>query len=150
MKTGQVAIFTEPQAPMEFREYPVPSTQPDDLLVKISMANICGRTCTLARHGPKIAAAYHNCLDMRWSVLLRNGEKYPHDSMGQPLKRETESPILFHRVNHCWTCLNGNRWCRQPVIGLARCTKRSIPTFHGAYARILLTKSGHWIFQGAR
>ena len=42
MRTGKVAIFTEPQAPMEFREYPVPSTEPDDLLVKMSMANICG------------------------------------------------------------------------------------------------------------
>ena len=26
MKTGQVAIFTQPETPMEFREYPVPST----------------------------------------------------------------------------------------------------------------------------
>ena len=35
MKTGQVAIFTQPQAPMDFREYPVPSTESNDLLVKM-------------------------------------------------------------------------------------------------------------------
>ena len=38
MKTGRVAVFTQPQEPLEFREYSVPSVADDDLLVKIRMA----------------------------------------------------------------------------------------------------------------
>ena len=34
MKTGKVAIFTQAQTPMEFREYPIPSVTPDDMLVR--------------------------------------------------------------------------------------------------------------------
>ena len=55
MKTGKVAIFTQPQTPMEFREYPIPSVTPDDMLIRIRMANICGSDLHFWRgHGPKI------------------------------------------------------------------------------------------------
>ena len=33
MQTGKVAVFTQAQTPMEFREYPIPSVTADDMLV---------------------------------------------------------------------------------------------------------------------
>ena len=53
--TGKVAVFTQAQTPMEFREYPIPSVTADDMLVRIRMANICGSDLHFWRgHGPKI------------------------------------------------------------------------------------------------
>ena len=84
MRTGQVAIFTEPQAPMEFREYPVPSTQPDDLLVKMSMANICGSDLHFWRgHGPKIPSGVPQVLGHEMVGTIEElGKNIQNDSMG--------------------------------------------------------------------
>ena len=62
MKTGNVSVFTQPNVPLEFREYPVPSVADDDLLVKISMANICGSDLHIWRVTvPKSREVFRKC-----------------------------------------------------------------------------------------
>ena len=46
---ARVAIFSGPMQAMEFREYPLPEVGPDDMLVKIHRANICGSDLHLWR-----------------------------------------------------------------------------------------------------
>src|SRR2546425_7029163 len=50
---GQVAVFTGPMKALEIREYPLPEVGPDDILVKVHCANICGSDLHIWRgHGP--------------------------------------------------------------------------------------------------
>src|SRR2546427_10058014 len=50
---GQVAVFTGPMKALEMREYPLPEVGPDDILVKVHCANICGSDLHIWRgHGP--------------------------------------------------------------------------------------------------
>ena len=39
---GRAAVYKATGQPMEIREYPVPDPEPGAILVKISVANICG------------------------------------------------------------------------------------------------------------
>jgi len=52
---GQAAVFTHVGKPMEIREYDLPEVEPGAILVRISMANICGSdTHFLQGKGPGI------------------------------------------------------------------------------------------------
>ena len=150
MKTGQVAIFTEPQAPMEFREYPVPSTQPDDLLVKMSMANICGSDLHFWRgHGPKIASGIPQVLGHEMIGTIEElGRNVQTDSMGQPLEEgDRITYSYFKPCNYCWMCLSGKPGCPNRYRDWLGVPSDQAPHFHGAYGEYYYMKPGHWIFK---
>jgi L-iditol 2-dehydrogenase len=42
MPTARAAVFVGPRKPLELREYPVPAPRPDEALIAITQANICG------------------------------------------------------------------------------------------------------------
>ena len=39
---GRAYVYTGVDAPFEAREYPLPEVEPDGILVRLTMANICG------------------------------------------------------------------------------------------------------------
>ncbi len=41
-ETGRAAIFKGPGQPMEIKEYPVPDPEPGAILIKVTVANLCG------------------------------------------------------------------------------------------------------------
>lgn len=52
---GHVAVFSAPNTALEIREYPLPEVGPEDILVKIRRANICGSDLHMWRgHGPRL------------------------------------------------------------------------------------------------
>ena len=146
MRTGKVAIFTEPQAPMEFREYPVPSTEPDDLLVKMSMANICGSDLHFWRgHGPKIASGIPQVLGHEMVGTIEElGKNIQHDSMGQPLEEgDRITYSYFKPCNHCWNLpQRQNQECANRYRDWLGVPSDQSPHFHGGLRRVLLYETG--------
>ena len=41
-RTGKAAVFFGPGKPFEIREVPLPEVEPDAVLIRVSLANICG------------------------------------------------------------------------------------------------------------
>ena len=114
MKIGKVAVFTRPQAPMEFREYPVPSVGADDLLVKIRMANICGSDLHFWRgHGPKIPKGIPQVLGHEMvGTIEQLGKNVKTDSLGERLKEGDRIVYSYFKpCNRCWMCLSGKPGC---------------------------------------
>ena len=56
MATGKAAVFFGVGKPFEIRDVTIPEIEPDAILIKVSLANICGSDCT--RPGSPSAAAW--------------------------------------------------------------------------------------------
>jgi len=150
MKTGQVAVFTQPQTPMEFREYPVPPVGADDLLVKIRMTNICGSDLHFWKgRGPKIASGIPQVLGHEMiGTIEALGKNVQTDSMGQPLAEgDRIAYSYFKPCNHCWMCLSGKPGCPNRYRDWLGVPSDQPPHFHGAYGEYYYMKPGHWLFK---
>ena len=150
MKTGKVAIFTQAQTPMEFREYPIPSVTPDDLLVRIRMANICGSDLHFWRgHGPKIESGIPQVLGHEMiGTIEAMGRNITTDSTGQRLTEgDRIAYSYFKPCQHCWMCLNGKPGCPNRYRDWLGVSSEQPPHFHGAYGEYYYMKPGHWVFK---
>ena len=150
MKKGQVAVFTQPNAPLEFREYPIPSVSSDDILVKLQMANICGSDLHFWRgKGPKITSGIPQVLGHEMigtiEAMGRNVEK---DSIGLPLiEGDRIVYSYFKPCQRCWMCLNGKPGCPNRYRDWLGVSSEQAPHFHGAYGEYYFMKAGHWVFK---
>jgi len=53
---GQVAVCSARNTPLKIHEYPLPEVEPEDMLIKIRRANICGSDLHMWRgRGPRLA-----------------------------------------------------------------------------------------------
>src|SRR6266516_3050500 len=83
---GTVAVYQGAGKPMELREYPLPDVGPDDILVRMRAANICGSDLHIW-HGrgpgmPMNAVAGHEMV----GEIFRLGRDVKTDCLGQPLR----------------------------------------------------------------
>ncbi len=150
MKTGKVAVFTQPQAPMEFREYPIPPVSDDDILVRIRMANICGSDLHFWRgHGPKIARDIPQVLGHEMVGTIEGvGKNISIDSTGQPLREgDRIAYSYFKPCQHCWMCLKGSPACPNRYRDWLGVSSEQHPHFHGAYGEYYYMKPGHSVFK---
>ena len=82
--TGRVAVFKGPGQPMELREYPVPDPGPEDIVVRVRRANICGSDLHIWRgHGPPFprhlaVVSGHEMV----GEVFRIGREVRHDCQG--------------------------------------------------------------------
>ena len=84
--TGRVAVFQGAGKDMEFREYPLPDVGPDDILVRVRAANICGSDLHIWHgRGPGLPAGRVSGHEMVGEVF-RLGRDVKTDSTGQPLR----------------------------------------------------------------
>jgi len=83
--TGRAAVFVGPNRPFEMREYPAPDPAPDAVIVKVSLANICGSDLHFWRgKGPKVRADIPQVLGHEMvGVVHKLGRGVTHDSAGQ-------------------------------------------------------------------
>jgi threonine dehydrogenase-like Zn-dependent dehydrogenase len=142
---GRAAIFTGRFKPFEFRELELPEADPDGLIVRISLANICGSDVhawegKTPRDGPTILGH-----EMTGRVF-RLGRNVATDALGAPL-REGDRVVYtyWHPCFQCSDCLGGEpNLCHVKAGRAGRDRSDRWPFFTGAYADFFFLRRGHY------
>lgn len=141
---GRVVAFTAPGEAFRVEQFEVPPPEPGAIVVRISMAGICGSDLHFWRGDfpNRDMAAGHEMVG-RVAAL---GAGVTRDSLGQPLHEGDRITYpYFYPCQRCPVCLRGdfaacpNEVARQP-IGTA-------PYFTGAYADYYYLRPGHHVFK---
>lgn len=130
------AVFVGPERPLELQEFPLPGVGPDNVLVKMSMAAVCG-TDAHNWHNPDaprpIVWGHENI-----GVVAALGANVRTDSLGEPLREGDR--VLFHSApcGHCYNCLMGLR-CENAIhYGNSRVDPASETMLRGGFGQYLL------------
>ena len=153
MKTGRVAVFTQYRGPMTFREYPLPDVGPEDMLVKLRLANICGSDLHFWKgKGPKMPSGFPQILGHEMvGNIVAIGKNVDTDSQGETLKQgDRITYTYFSPCRHCWMCLTGKPGCPNRYRHWLGVSSEDAPHFHGGVRRVLLHESRTFGVQGAR
>jgi threonine dehydrogenase-like Zn-dependent dehydrogenase len=137
---------------MEIREYPVLAPQPDQMVVRVTMATICGSDLhmwrgEMATLGPgaqaPVAMVPGHEMTGRVQAL---GAEWDTDTLGRPLREGDRVAFsFFNPCGRCWACLSGTARCPQRYR--LRAPADTPPHFHGAYAEYHVVKPGQWVFK---
>jgi threonine dehydrogenase-like Zn-dependent dehydrogenase len=142
---GTVAVYRGAGQPMELREYPLPDVGPDDILVRVRAANICGSDLHIWHgRGPGLPAGTVSGHEMVGQVF-RLGKNVTSDSLGQPL-REGDRIVYAYFVpcGACPACLDGLPGCPNRYrywMGQAD----EAPHFRGAYGDYYYLRRGQTV-----
>ena len=146
--TGRAAIFHGPGHPFEIREIPLPEVEPDGVLIRVSLASICGSDLHFWRGDaplklPDDGWIFGHEMTGRVAAL---GAKVKTDSLGRSL-REGDRVVYcyFYPCGRCYACLG-----KQP----AACPNKvgrplgpsQFPHFHGAFAEYYYVNPGGFVF----
>lgn len=145
---GKAAVLTKQGSPMEMWELPIPEVEPGAILIKVSLANICGsdlhfwRGDTPWRVVPSIMG--HEMMGR----VFRLGKGVTTDSTGQPLS-EGDRVVYpyFFPCERCWACLSGNRAACTHNMEHWRIPCDRPPYFIGAYAEYYYLPPRHYAFK---
>jgi threonine dehydrogenase-like Zn-dependent dehydrogenase len=142
---GTVAVYQGAGKPMELREYSLPDVGPDDILVRMRAANICGSDLHIW-HGrgpgmPMNAVAGHEMV----GEIFRLGRDVKTDCLGQPLHEgDRIAYAYFVPCGACPACLSGVPGCTNRYrywMGNAD----EPPHFRGAYGEYYYLRHGQTI-----
>ncbi len=135
--------------PMELVDYDVPEPGPDEVLVRVSLAGICGSDLHMWRgemswfqRAPGIQG--HEMTGR----IARLGADRSHDSLGRPLREgDRVAYAYFIPCGQCWACLHGVTACPNRYRTRIERTADDPPHFLGAFAEYYLLKANQWIFR---
>ena len=147
---GRAAIYTGYGKPFEIEELPLPEVEPDAILVKVSLAGICGSDLHYWRGdmaaGPALPTGGTVTGHEMTGRVYRLGRNITTDSLGQPLAEgDRIAYCYFYPCKRCYVCLQGqlaacpNRTFRRPA--------RDFPHFVGAYAEYYYLLPGHYVYK---
>jgi threonine dehydrogenase-like Zn-dependent dehydrogenase len=144
---GKAAVFLGPGKGYQIEELPVPDPEPDGIVIKVSMASICGSDLHIWRGDSPMFALMINQVaghEMTGRVY-KLGTNVSTDSLGRPLKEgDRVCYPYFYPCNRCYQCNKGEfAACPNKFIGVFR----SISRFSGAYAEYYYLKPGGWVFK---
>src|SRR5207247_1182616 len=106
---GRAAVFFGPGKPFEIREVPLPEIEPDAVLIKVSLANVCGSDLHFWRGDaplrlPEDGWIFGHEMTGRVAKLGRNVKT---DSLGRPLREgDRVAYTYFYPCGRCYVCLN--------------------------------------------
>ena len=144
-ETGRAWIFTGVGAPFEEREFPLPDIEPEGMLVRVTVANICGSDLhgwhgRTPRSGPTVMG--HEMTGR----IAKLGARVKTDAAGQPLAEG--DPIVysyFYPCGRCESCLARDaQHCVARRIGAGRTASDKPPHFTGAFAEYYYLRPGHY------
>jgi threonine dehydrogenase-like Zn-dependent dehydrogenase len=150
-ETGVVAALTGPRLPFAMQEYPVPEPGAGAILVKVTLANICGSDLHLWRGDYKPADAgsvkFRSAGHEMTGVVAKLGEGVSADSAGQPLRPGDRVVYrYFYPCMRCRACLRG-RTPRCPTALRHRHPPDVWPHFNAAYGQYFYLQPGHTVFK---
>jgi threonine dehydrogenase-like Zn-dependent dehydrogenase len=143
------AVFFGPGKPFELREVPIPEVEPDGVLVRIALANICGSDLHFWRGDAPLRLPDDGWIfghEMTGRVA-RLGARVKTDSLGRPLQEgDRVAYTYFYPCGHCHACLNKE---------LAACPNKierpvgpsQFPHLHGAFADHYYLRPGGALFK---
>jgi threonine dehydrogenase-like Zn-dependent dehydrogenase len=143
--TGRVAVYQGPGNPFELREYSLPDVGPDDLLVKVRAANICGSDIHIWHgRGPGLPAGCVGGHEMVGEVF-RLGRDVKTDCLGQPLHEGDRIAYAYYvPCLACPACLTGLPTCANRYRHWVRPASEA-PHFRGAYGDYYYARKGQTI-----
>jgi len=150
-KKGKAAVCYELGTPMDIVEYPLPDVGPDDMLVKITMACICGSDLHFQKK--EYVQGFSPTKEKPWIMghemtgrIYKMGKNVKTDFLGNPLKEGDRIVYsYFAPCGKCWACLNGSGAC--PNRNRLRGSCSEYPYFRGAYAEYYYLLPDYWTFK---
>ena len=144
---GKGAIFLGPGKGYQIQELPVPDPEPDGIVIKVSMAGICGSDLHIWRgDSPAFAMMVNQVVGHEMTGrVYKLGANISTDSLGRPLKEgDRVCYSYFYPCNRCYQCNKGEfAACPNKVMRMMP----SISRFSGAYGEYYYLKPGHWVFK---
>jgi L-iditol 2-dehydrogenase len=136
VSTGKAAVFFGPGKPFQLREIPMPDVEPDAVLIRVSLANVCGSDLHFWRGDAPLRLPEDGWLfghEMTGRVA-RLGARVKTDSLGRPLKEgDRVAYTYFYPCGRCHACL-----ANEPAACPAKIERplgpSQFPHFHGAFA----------------
>jgi threonine dehydrogenase-like Zn-dependent dehydrogenase len=134
--TGKAAVFFGPGKPFEIRDVPVPEVEPEGVLIRVALANVCGSDLHFWRGDAPLRLPQDGWIfghEMTGRVA-RLGARVTTDSLGRPLAEgDRVAYTYFYPCGRCHACLNN-----QPAACPAKIERplgpSQFPHFHGAFA----------------
>ena len=148
---GRAAIYKGLGIPMEIKEYPVPDPEPGAILVKVTVANICGSDMHMWRGDLNLGlmgATLPTILGHEATgKVAKLGPGISTDSAGQPLKvGDRVVWMYYYPCGRCPACLKGRHSeCPMNIFYQGPCELP--PHFTGPYADYYYVKPNHSIFK---
>ncbi len=148
-ETGRAAVFHGPGKPFELKEIPLPEVEPDAILIRVTLANICGSDLHFWRGDAPLALPEGGWVfghEMTGHVA-KLGAKVKTDSLGQPLREgDRVAYCYFYPCGRCYACLNKQPAACPNKVGRALGPSQ-FPHFHGAFAEYYYLRPGGYVFK---
>jgi threonine dehydrogenase-like Zn-dependent dehydrogenase len=149
MTTGKAAVFFGPGKPFEIRDVRVPDVEPDAVLIKVSLANICGSDLHFWRGDAPLRISDDGWIyghEMMGRVA-KLGSKTKTDSLGRELSEgDRVAYTYFVPCRRCPACLNNQPAACPNKIGRPL-GPSTFPHFHGAFAEYYYLQPGGHLFK---
>jgi D-arabinose 1-dehydrogenase-like Zn-dependent alcohol dehydrogenase len=152
MVTGRVAAFYGPGKPMRINEYPVYAPDAGGVVVKMTVANVCGSDLHQWRGEfdvEKFGRPYPQILGHEMTGTIHElGEGIDRDTAGLPLQvGDRVVWRYFYPCGRCRACLKGvTRACPNARTYLANSCDTA-PHFYGAFGDYYYVRPGAAIFK---
>jgi L-iditol 2-dehydrogenase len=148
MIKGKAAVFFGPGKPFELREITLPEVEPEAVVIRVSLANVCGSDLHFWRGDAPLRLPDDGWIfghEMTGRVA-RLGAKVKTDSLGRPLKEgDRVAYTYFYPCGRCYACLN-----KEPTSCPAKIERPrgpgEFPHFHGAFAEYYYLRPGGHLF----
>jgi threonine dehydrogenase-like Zn-dependent dehydrogenase len=145
---GKAAVFHGPGRPFELREIPIPELEPEAVLIRVSLANICGSDLHFWRGDAPLRLPADGWIfghEMTGRVA-KLGARVTTDSLGRPLREgDRVAYTYFYPCGRCPMCLN-----KEPANCPAKIERprgpSEFPHFHGAFAEYYYLRPGGALF----
>jgi L-iditol 2-dehydrogenase len=147
--TARAAVFFGPGKPFELKEVPIPEVEPQGVLIRVTLANICGSDLHFWRGDaplkyPDDGWIYGHEMTGRVAGL---GAGIKTDSLGRPLKEgDRVAYTYFYPCGRCYACLH-----KEPAACPSKIERplgpSVFPHLHGAFADHYYLRPGGAIFK---
>jgi threonine dehydrogenase-like Zn-dependent dehydrogenase len=149
MEKGKAAVFLGPGKPFELRELALPEVEPDAVLIRVSLANVCGSDLHFWRGDAPLRLPDDGWIfghEMTGRVA-RLGARVKTDSLGRPLREgDRVAYTYFYPCGRCYACL-----MKEPAACPAKIERprgpSEFPHFHGAFAEYYYLRPGGALFR---
>lgn len=144
---GKAVMFTTPKGRMEIRDVKLPAVEPDGILVRVTMANICGSDLHIWRGDTPLRPGNHIIGHEMVGRVAELGHNIQTDSQGQPLAvGDRITYLYFYFCGRCYACLEGYR---SACVNMMRTPYQMGDVFisMGAYAEYYYLRPGHYVFK---